>query len=222
MTLQEAVWNDLAAGGGAGGGGFSKQFATPSYQQSLGLKSRGVPDVASDAAPASGYRVIIGGKAYQFGGTSSGSPLWTGLTALICQATGKPIGDVNSQVYPLIRTPAFHDITSGNNGDYEAAVGWDACTGCGTPDGAKLLAVLQGSGTTPAPPPPPPTQPPSCAQTVDAVFARDIAAIQAEAAADDPNRLVSAGQAYDFVVEWAKYIQADADGAVSSSEVPAL
>jgi kumamolisin len=45
----------------------------------------------------------------------------------------------------------FHDITSGNNdiygklgGEFAAEVGWDACTGLGSMDGAKLLALLAG------------------------------------------------------------------------------
>jgi kumamolisin len=38
---------------------------------------------------------------------------------------------------------AFHDITDGDNGAYQAASGWDACTGFGSPDGAALLKTLQ-------------------------------------------------------------------------------
>jgi hypothetical protein len=36
----------------------------------------------------------------------------------------------------------FNDITSGNNGSYSAAVGWDPCTGWGSPNGDALLQVL--------------------------------------------------------------------------------
>jgi kumamolisin len=37
----------------------------------------------------------------------------------------------------------LRDITQGNNGAYSAGPGWDACTGLGSPDGAKVLAALQ-------------------------------------------------------------------------------
>ena len=44
----------------------------------------------------------------------------------------------------------LRDITSGNNdtdgmlsGQFPAGPGWDACTGWGTPDGAKLLNALK-------------------------------------------------------------------------------
>ncbi len=38
---------------------------------------------------------------------------------------------------------AFHDITDGDNGAYQAASGWDACTGFGSPNGTALLKTLQ-------------------------------------------------------------------------------
>jgi kumamolisin len=40
--------------------------------------------------------------------------------------------------------PGFRDITSGNNGAYQARPGWDACTGLGVPNGTQLLAALTG------------------------------------------------------------------------------
>jgi kumamolisin len=40
---------------------------------------------------------------------------------------------------------SFQDITSGNNGAYQAGAGWDPCTGLGTPDGTAILTALQGS-----------------------------------------------------------------------------
>jgi len=36
----------------------------------------------------------------------------------------------------------FNDITSGNNGAYQAGPGWDACTGLGSPRGETLLSAL--------------------------------------------------------------------------------
>ncbi len=145
----EVVWNDGAAGG-ASGGGVSRAFAVPSWQQGLSatgvnaapvaLAGRGVPDVAADASPASGYDVLIDGSPTVVGGTSAVAPLWAALIARINAAKGTPVGFVNPKLY---RAPgALHDITQGNNGAYAASQGWDACTGLGSPDGQKIAAAL--------------------------------------------------------------------------------
>ena len=34
----------------------------------------------------------------------------------------------------------------GNNGAFKAGPGWNPCTGLGSPDGAKILSLLGGSG----------------------------------------------------------------------------
>jgi kumamolisin len=68
------------------------------------------------------------------------APLWAALIALINQQKGKPVGYVNPSLYANPR--ALHDITSGNNGAYRAAPGWDPCTGLGSPNGAKLATAL--------------------------------------------------------------------------------
>ena len=81
-----------------------------------------------------------------FGGTSVVASLWAGLIAFINQKRGKPIGYLNPILYQnyvrLVQANALRDVTSGNNGGYSAGQGWDACTGVGTPDGAKLLDAL--------------------------------------------------------------------------------
>jgi len=38
---------------------------------------------------------------------------------------------------------ALRDITSGDNGGYQATPGWDACTGWGSPGGSSLLQAMQ-------------------------------------------------------------------------------
>jgi kumamolisin len=44
---------------------------------------------------------------------------------------------------PHIANPkALRDITGGGNGDFDAAPGWDACTGLGSPNGKTLSGVL--------------------------------------------------------------------------------
>jgi kumamolisin len=145
----EVVWND-GTQGGAGGGGVSAVFALPAWQQNLALvgsngKSqpllkRGVPDVAGNADPATGYQVYIDGSDAVVGGTSAVAPLWAALFARINTANGSAAGFVNPKLYQ--QQAAFHDVTQGNNGYYAAAPGWDACTGLGSPDGKKLASVL--------------------------------------------------------------------------------
>ena len=77
--------------------------------------------------------------------SSAVAPLWAGLLARINQALGKNVGFVNPLLYSTSAEGAFHDITSGNNGHYSAGLGWDACTGLGSPDGAALLSALRGA-----------------------------------------------------------------------------
>ena len=152
----EVVWNDLAAGEGATGGGVSEAFPLPPYQTSPpvpaapnGFGGRGLPDVAGDADPATGYSVQVDGTSATYGGTSAVAPLWAALVARMNQAGGTPLGFLNPALYRAPADAACHDITSGNNGGYDAGPGWDACTGWGSPDGARLLAALRAA----APPP---------------------------------------------------------------------
>jgi kumamolisin len=87
--------------------------------------------------------VRVDGQQAVIGGTSAVAPLWAGLIALLNQHFGNPVGYLNPVIYGLpAAAKAFRDITSGNNGAYKAGTGWDACTGLGSPDGAKLMAAL--------------------------------------------------------------------------------
>ncbi len=154
----ETVWND-GPNGGATGGGVSDVFPLPAWQNGFDVPAptvqgggRGVPDVAGDADPETGYNILVDGESAVIGGTSAVAPLWAALVALINQKTGKPVGFLNPQIYnQAVEASGFHDITEGNNGDFKAAVGWDACTGLGSPDGAKLLAALTGTTSSQGP-----------------------------------------------------------------------
>jgi len=152
---EEVVWNDLPSGGGATGGGVSETFAKPSWQANAnvpaapnGFVGRGVPDVAGDASPESGYNIVVDGQQEVVGGTSAVAPLWAGLIALVNQKLGKPVGYLNPILYGASVEATFHDITSGNNGGYSAGPGWDPCTGLGTPDGTLLLNALSSGSST--------------------------------------------------------------------------
>jgi kumamolisin len=146
----------------ATGGGISACIPRPSWQTGTGLPSgttRCVPDVAAiadcDIASLNAYGlaplVIEGGKMCGQGGTSLSTPVWAGLAALMNQSRSdaglKPIGLLNARIYALIGTNAFNDITVGTNGAYTAGVGYDLCTGLGSPNVANLIAALE------APPP---------------------------------------------------------------------
>jgi len=150
QIISEVVWNEQSTGGGAGGGGVSGFFPVPSWQQGLdattssggssALSGRGVPDVAGDADPQTGYDVRIDGTDTVIGGTSAVAPLWAGLVALANAANGHAAGYLNPLLYA--NRAALRDITQGNNGAFEAAVGWDACTGLGSPIGQRVAAAV--------------------------------------------------------------------------------
>jgi kumamolisin len=154
----ETVWND-GAGGGAGGGGVSDVYPVPTWQETAGVPpiastgpgpagGRGVPDVAGNADPQTGYQLMSGGKARVVGGTSAVAPLWAALIARLAQATGTRFGLIQPTLYagitPGTEVQGFNDIVTGNNGAYSAGPGWDACTGLGSPAGPALLTRLKG------------------------------------------------------------------------------
>lgn len=158
VITSETTWND-GPGHGATGGGVSDTFPLPSWQATAGVPSRpgggsgrGVPDVAGNADPATGYQVLVDGQRTVVGGTSAVAPLWAALICRLAQATGKSFGLIQTLLYAGVAPggPAagFRDITAGGNGSYSAAAGWDACTGLGSPDGAALLARVGGQATS--------------------------------------------------------------------------
>ena len=166
VISSEVVWNETAANEGAGGGGVSDQFGLPSWQANAGVPARaggssgssgaggssgrGVPDVAGNADPTTGYQIYSGGNPQVVGGTSAVAPLWAALVSRLAEATGQRFGLLQPTLYagvtPGASGPGFRDITSGNNGAYPAGPGWDACSGLGSPDGTALLTRIKGLG----------------------------------------------------------------------------
>jgi kumamolisin len=146
---QESVWNEDANGEGATGGGVSQVFAKPAWQSAVNVPvapgnftGRGLPDVAGDADPVTGYQVRVNGEDQVVGGTSAVAPLWAALAARFNQGLKHNVGALGQIVYSLPKS-AFHDIVAGTNDGYSAAVGWDPCTGFGSPNGAALLTALE-------------------------------------------------------------------------------
>ncbi|MCU7827048.1 protease pro-enzyme activation domain-containing protein [Kitasatospora sp. DSM 101779] len=148
----ERVWNNGPRS--ASGGGVSKFYKQPPWQADVGVPNgshpsplRGVPDVAADADPGTGYKVLIDGQSTVIGGTSAVAPLWAALACRLSEALGRPLGLLQPLLYDGATagtSPAgFRDITQGDIGAFKAGPGWDACTGLGVPDGTELLARLQ-------------------------------------------------------------------------------
>ena len=142
------------------GGGVSSVFPPQSWQSWAGVppsvnpaghQGRGVPDVAGNADPASGYQLILGGQSIGvWGGTSAVAPLYAGLVAVLNAALGEPLGFLNDNLYTFEGPYVFDDVTSGSNGGYNAGPGWDAVTGLGSINGTAMEVALLGICLPPA------------------------------------------------------------------------
>jgi subtilase family serine protease len=151
----------------ASGGGVSKTYAIPSWQQGISMAAnqgsttmRNSPDVAAVANNMNVYWgndfLISPATAFGEGGTSLATPLWAGLIALANERAADngqpPVGFVNPALYAIAKSTnyaaCFHDITTGSNTNnvsptkYHAAIGYDLCTGLGTPNGDNLIPAL--------------------------------------------------------------------------------
>lgn len=145
------------------GGGVSQLFTRPAFQTGDAETRcrvpagtmRLVPDVALEADTSPGNYVVENGLWYIVGGTSDAAPQWAGFFAgLDQQRGGAGLGNPGALLYGLCGTSAFHDVTSGSNGDYSAGVGYDLVTGLGSFDAANLLAAAGGATTTTTAAPP--------------------------------------------------------------------
>ena len=157
----ETVWN---LGGGTGSsGGYTNSVPIPWWQQGIDMTAnlgstlyRNVPDVALTADKV--YVRYNNGGSGSFWGTSCAAPLWAGFMALVNEQASRSfrpgVGFLNPALYSLGESPAynsyFHDTTVGNNQQsgsgllYSAQVGYDLCTGWGTPAGQALINFLSG------------------------------------------------------------------------------
>jgi kumamolisin len=160
VISSETVWNDGSAGG-ATGGGVSVTFPLPAWQARAGVPAspsgtagRGVPDIAGNADPATGYQVLVDGQQEVVGGTSAVAPLSAALAARLAQGVGTHLGLLQQSLYAGVKpgqpVADVRDITTGNNGAYSAGPGWDACSGLGVPIGSAVLAALSAAPPTTA------------------------------------------------------------------------
>ncbi len=180
--IPEVVWNDSISVNAlqASGGGESMYFAKPAWQTGVGVPNdlfRNVPDLAFAASPNhDAYLYCSNGSCVSgfrnsdssldlIGGTSTGSPTFAGIVALLVQDYGRQ-GNINPNLYALAAQSGdvFHDITVGNNKvactqntsgcnggvvGFSAGVGYDQATGWGSVDAYRLVSEWTSDVTTP-------------------------------------------------------------------------
>ncbi|KAH8980024.1 subtilisin-like protein [Lactarius hatsudake] len=148
------------------GGGFSKYFERPAYQNvvvpaflhSLGSQydgmynpgGRGIPDISAQAL---NFVIILHTNPSHVSGTSCSTPTVAGIIAMLNDyliSEGKdPLGFLNPWLYTKDEGMfGLNDIKFGSNpgcdtDGFTAVPGWDPVTGVGTPDFSELLHVLR-------------------------------------------------------------------------------
>ena len=144
-------------------GGVLTNVPIPGYQQTVNMSTNGGSTTSRDAPDvaliASNVQITYKGAAAFVAGTSIAAPLWAGFTALVNQQAAAnnvgPVGFANPAFYAIGQTPAvygtsFHDITTGNNGTFNAVAGYDLATGWGTPACGLINQLGSITPTVPA------------------------------------------------------------------------
>ncbi|HEY6378472.1 MAG TPA: S53 family peptidase [Candidatus Dormibacteraeota bacterium] len=170
----DVVWNDLnTVGGGAGGGGLSKVFAQPGFQddvESVVGEARGTPDISMSAAVDGAvvyYHTYLPSDAqdmkgpwHTVAGTSEAAPEFAGIVAMADQVAGHRLGNINNALYGLrYGHGGLVDVTQGNNtfgpftnsdgksytvSGFSAGKGYDLASGLGTINAARFVPALAG------------------------------------------------------------------------------
>jgi len=148
----ETAWN-------GSGGSLSVFENEPAYQSQFNkYGQRGIPDVAYNGDPDTGFAVYSSvrnqgfGGWVQVGGTSAGAPQWAALIAIAneirLKANKAPLTS-NDLLYnaatPSAYRANYHDIVAGSNGTCSlcsAVPGYDFVTGLGSPQAASLINFL--------------------------------------------------------------------------------
>lgn len=119
---------------GGGGGDLSPYEPRPAYQNGVANvvgSHRGYPDVASDFCCAPIY---LEGGWYSVGGTSWASPTFAGIVNAAAHKAKSSVIELTAMyrelAYPTLYFDNFNDITQG---DPRCTVGFDQCTGIGSP-----------------------------------------------------------------------------------------
>lgn len=152
LTLDEKGGIASESSWSGSGGGISEYNSVPDYQQPLelpenanknGIRGKGLPDIAGNANPATGYKIRVHGFESIMGGTSSVAPLYAGLSLRLNGILGRRVGFLNPFFYENGKSNIFRDMQTGDNGGYKAGPGWDAVTGWGVINGQNMLKELQ-------------------------------------------------------------------------------
>ena len=151
----EVTWNDRAYGVIAGGGGgVSRVFARPWYQNDVTTAPmRVVPDFAFLADIEPGWPVTMNGQIQSIGGTSGSAPFAMSQLALLSarqRLAGRPrVGFINPWFYQLYKQhpDLFYDVVSGSNdlggvGCCTATKGFDEVSGLGVPNLDEIARYL--------------------------------------------------------------------------------
>ncbi|HET7396290.1 MAG TPA: Ig-like domain-containing protein [Gammaproteobacteria bacterium] len=149
LNASTTTWNSATVWSDSGGSQSTFE-PKPSWQTLWSGSHRGVADIAYDADPNSGSKIIVDGSNAQYGGTSLAAPLFSGAWARMIAGYGTGIGFAGPLVYQLPAS-AFHDITSGNNGGETASAGYDLASGRGEMIMSVAYANL-GGGSSNNPP----------------------------------------------------------------------
>jgi len=163
----EPVWNDCEgevgvacaqSGGGASGGGLSRQFSRPAWQPLAANATcstcREVPDISANAGV---YETFFDSGWIAVGGTSIAAPTLAGIVADLDQGSkNSRIGDFAPKLAALaaqhvygsaltdvntgfnwntlsVETPGSTDLTHTHGGTYRTTAGFDLASGFGTP-----------------------------------------------------------------------------------------
>ncbi len=124
QILSQVVWNDRKIqAGSAAGGGLSRLFGRPSYQNGVvHVNHRGVPDVSMLADIIPGYAIFCSARGEcnpnrpwtTVGGTSAATPLLAGGMALVDQQLRshkrQDLGLANPLLYRLGRSSEAHSV----------------------------------------------------------------------------------------------------------------
>lgn len=153
-VVNEVSWND--GRDSSTGGGISSETTRPDFQKGVKIPpnangttfdGRGVPDVAENASPRSGYIVQVDGHEGSIGGTSGAAPQWAAYTAALASSLGRNLGNMNHFLYRNGTAGIFNDIATGDNYGYKSVTGWDPVTGWGTPKLTPMLEALKNDTT---------------------------------------------------------------------------
>ena len=143
LNASTSAWTSETVWSGSGGSQSTIE-PKPSWQTLWSGTKRGVADVAFDADPNSGAKVIVSGGSQQIGGTSLAAPIFSGMWARVIAVKGTAVGFAGPIIYQL---PAgdFHDVTSGSNG-ISAGPGYDLASGRGSMILSSAIGHIGGGG----------------------------------------------------------------------------